>query len=218
MGRRGMLRMEFAPRDGRGPTDGAGPRGRRGLHPATSPGRTNIVPNDRTERNAERSQRVNEQIRISPVRVIAADGAMLGVLPTGKAMELAREAGQDLVEVAPNERPPVCKIMDFGKFKYEQKKRVSKQKTHQVMVKEIRVRPKTGEADIEVKVKRAREFLEHKDKVLVNVLFRGRELAHIDEGRRVMNEVLLALEDVAKVEKNPSMEGKRMTAIVAPRL
>jgi translation initiation factor IF-3 len=146
------------------------------------------------------------------VRVINAEGAMLGVMPTGKAMEAAREAGQDLVEVAPNERPPVCKIMDFGKFKYSQKKRASKQKQHQVQVKEIRVRPKTGDHDIEVKVKRAREFLEH-----VNVLFRGRELAHIDEGRKVMNEVLQALDDVAKVEKTPSMEGKRMTAIVAPR-
>ena len=165
----------------------------------------------------DRNLRVNEQIRISPVRVINSEGAMLGVMPTGKAMEAAREAGQDLVEVAPNERPPVCKIMDFGKFKYSQKKRASKQKQHQVQVKEIRVRPKTGDHDIEVKVKRAREFLEHKDKVLVNVLFRGRELAHIDEGRKVMNEVLQALDDVAKVEKNPSMEGKRMTAIVAPR-
>lgn len=166
----------------------------------------------------DRNLRVNEQIRISPVRVINSEGAMLGVMPTGKAMEAAREAGQDLVEVAPNERPPVCKIMDFGKFKYSQKKRASKQKQHQVQVKEIRVRPKTGDHDIEVKVKRAREFLEHKDKVLVNVLFRGRELAHIDEGRKVMDEVLLLLEDVAKVEKNPSMEGKRMTAIVAPRV
>ncbi len=165
----------------------------------------------------DRNQRVNEQIRISPVRVINAEGVMLGVMPTGKAMEAAREAGLDLVEVAPNERPPVCKIMDFGKYKYSQKKKLSKQKQHQVHIKEIRVRPKTGDHDIEVKVKRAREFLEHKDKVLVNVLFRGRELAHIDEGRKVMDEVLLALEDVAKVEKTPSMEGKRMTAIVAPR-
>lgn len=142
---------------------------------------------------------------------------MLGVMPTGKAQELARESGFDLVEVAANERPPVCKIMDYGKFKYEQKKRNTKQKQHQVQVKEIRVRPKTGDEDIRVKVRRAREFLEHKDKVLVNVLFRGREMAHIDEGRRVMDEVLTLLEDVAKVEKLPSMEGRRMTAIVAPR-
>ncbi len=193
----------------------------RGRHPA----RTGRPPAHREARchvavegAIDRTLRVNEQIRISPVRVITAEGAMLGVMPTGKAMESARESGLDLVEVAPNERPPVCKIMDFGKFKYSQKKKASKQKQHQVRVKEIRVRPKTGDHDIEVKVKRAREFLEHKDKVLVNVLFRGRELAHIDEGRKVMNEVLQALDDVAKVEKNPSMEGKRMTAIVAPRV
>jgi translation initiation factor IF-3 len=160
---------------------------------------------------------VNEQIRISPVRVVGANGEVLGILATAEAQKMAVEVGLDLVEVAPNVRPPVCKIMDFGKFKYSQKKRASKQKQHQVQVKEIRVRPKTGDHDIEVKVKRAREFLEHKDKVLVNVLFRGRELAHIDEGRKVMDEVLQALDDVAKVEKNPSMEGKRMTAIVAPR-
>ena len=98
---------------------------------------------------------MNEQIRISPVRVINAEGAMLGVMPTSKAMETAREAGMDLVEVAPNERPPVCKIIDYGKFKYTQKKKLSKQKQHQIQVKEIRVRPKTGEHDIEVKVKRA---------------------------------------------------------------
>jgi translation initiation factor IF-3 len=161
---------------------------------------------------------VNEQIRITPVRVINFDGQTLGVIPTGKALETARELGLDLVEVAPSERPPVCKIMDYGKYKYEQKKRTTKQKTHQVHVKEIRVRPKTGDEDIRVKVRRAREFLEHKDKVLVNVLFRGRELAHIDEGRRVMEEVLQLLEDVAKVEKSPSMEGKRLTALVAPRV
>ncbi len=230
---RKLLKIKFASATNDGSADGAGavfvrdetPGGSAGSSHAVRP-RTHVPeedaigPNDRNERNApvDRGMRVNEQIRISPVRVINAEGAMLGVMPTGKALEAAREAGQDLVEVAPNERPPVCKIMDFGKFKYSQKKRASKQKQHQVQVKEIRVRPKTGDHDIEVKVKRAREFLEHKDKVLVNVLFRGRELAHIDEGRRVMNEVLAALEDVAKVEKNPSMEGKRMTAIVAPRV
>ena len=185
---------------------------------AHRPGEDPIGPFDRTQQNADRSLRVNEQIRISPVRVINAEGAMLGVMPTGKAQEAAREAGLDLVEVAPNERPPVCKIIDYGKFKYTQKKKLSKQKQHQVHIKEIRVRPKTGDHDIEVKVKRAREFLEHKDKVLVNVLFRGRELAHIDEGRKVMQEVLTALEEVGKVEKTPAMEGKRMTAIVAPRV
>ncbi len=163
--------------------------------------------------------RTNEQIRLSPIRLIGAAGEQHGVVPTAQALDMAREANLDLVEVAPQERPPVCKIMDYGKFKFEQEQK-QKEKAkggHQQKLKEIRLRPKTGDHDIEVKVKRAREFLEHKDKVLVNVLFRGRELAHIDEGRKVMNEVLQALEDVAKVEKNPSMEGKRMTAIVAPR-
>jgi translation initiation factor IF-3 len=155
---------------------------------------------------------------VPEVRVIGADGSQVGILPTHEALKLAEEQGLELVEVNPRAAPPVCKVMDFGKFKYSQKKRASKQKQHQVQVKEIRVRPKTGDHDIEVKVKRAREFLEHKDKVLVNVLFRGRELAHIDEGRKVMDEVLQALEDVAKIEKNPSMEGKKMTAIVAPRV
>jgi len=162
--------------------------------------------------------RVNEQIRLSPVRVVAADGAMLGIMPTGKAMEAAREAGMDLVEVAPNERPPVCKIMDFGKFKYQQKKKSGKTVTHQVKTKEIRIRPKTGDHDIEVKLKRAREFLGEHDKVLLNVLFRGREMAHIDQGRMVLMEMITKLEDVAKVEKPPSMEGRRMTAILAPKV
>lgn len=188
--------------------------------PAFRPQEDTIGPfdRDRTAPNVDRGQRVNEQIRISPVRVISADGEMLGVMPTGKALELAREQGMDLVEVAAQERPPVCKLMDYGKFKYQQKIKSKKQKTHQVQIKEIRVRPKTGDHDIEVKVKRAREFIEHKDKVLVNVLFRGREMAHIAEGRKVMDEVLQALEDVGKVEKSPSMEGRRMTAIVAPRV
>ena len=132
-------------------------------------------------------------------------------------MEMAREAQLDLVEVAANERPPVCKILDYGKFRYQQSHKKTKTKIHHQKLKEIRVRPKTGEHDIEVKVRRAREFLEQKDKVLVNVLFRGRELAHIDEGRRVMQEVLVALEAFGKIEKTPSMEGKRMTAIIAPR-
>lgn len=131
-----------------------------------------FVPEEDAIGPIERGLRVNEQIRISPVRVINAEGAMLGVMPTSKALEASREAGLDLVEVAPNERPPVCKIIDYGKFKYTQKKKLSKQKQHQVHVKEIRVRPKTGDHDIEVKVKRAKEFLEQKDKVLVNVLFR----------------------------------------------
>jgi translation initiation factor IF-3 len=165
----------------------------------------------------DKQLRVNEQIRISPVRVINQEGAMLGAMPVNRAMELAREAGLDLVEVASSERPPVCKIMDYGKFKYDQKKKVAKQKQHQTQLKEIRVRPKTGDHDIGVRISRAKEFLEGKDKVLVNVLFKGRELAHIEEGRKVMDEVIAALAPFGKLEKTPSMEGKKMTAILAPK-
>ena len=113
--------------------------------------------------------RINEQIRISPVRLIGANGEQLGVVPTQQAMDLAREANLDLVEVAANERPPVCKILDYGKLRYQQSRKGGK--VHQQKLKEIRVRPKTGEHDVDTKVNQARKFLEHNDKVLVNVLF-----------------------------------------------
>lgn len=165
------------------------------------------------------SHRLNEQIRLTPIRVVDQNGQMLGVIPTAEALQLAREAGMDLVEVAPNERPPVCRILDFGKFKYEQKKKTQKShKSHQTQLKEIRLRPKTGNHDIEFKLKRAREFLGEKDKVKLNIMFRGRENAHHDRGREMLQEIIAALDDVAKVEKAPSMEGGRnMTAVLAPR-
>jgi translation initiation factor IF-3 len=130
---------------------------------------------------------------------------------------MAREAQLDLVEVAPLDRPPVCRIMDYGKFRYQQSRKGNKSKPHQQKLKEIRVRPKTGDHDVLTKVNQARKFLEHKDKVLVNVLFRGREVQHIDEGRRIIIGILEKLADVAKVEKAPSMEGRRMTAMLAPK-
>src|SRR5262245_6842484 len=142
----------------------------------------------------------------------------MGIIPRDAALAAARQVGLDLVEVAPTERPPVCRIMDYGKFKYDQKKKSAKQKQHHIQIKEIRVRPKTGEHDIMVKVNHAREFLQHKDKVLVNVLFRGRELAHIEQGHAVMGTILKQLEDVAKVEKSPSMEGRRLTAVLGPKV
>jgi translation initiation factor IF-3 len=139
------------------------------------------------------------------------------VVPTSQALDLAREANLDLVEVAANERPPVCRILDYGKLRYQQSRKGAKQKQHQQKLKEIRVRPKTGEHDVETKINQARKFLEHNDKVLVNVLFRGRELQHIEEGRRVIDGILEKLLDVAKVERPPSMEGRRMTAMLAPK-
>ncbi|MCS6850076.1 MAG: translation initiation factor IF-3 [Gemmataceae bacterium] len=182
-------------------------------------GVSGIPPPDRhsSASSRERQQRVNEQIRISPVRVIGVNGEQLGIMPTAQALELAREAQLDLVEVAPNERPPVCKILDYGKFRYQQTHKKSKGKVHHQKLKEIRVRPKTGEHDIETKVNQARRFLEHKDKVLLNVLFRGRELQHIEEGQRIITIMLERLLDLGKIEKPPSMEGKRMTAMLAPK-
>lgn len=162
-------------------------------------------------------QRINELIRVTPVRVIGADGAQLGILATDEALRQARAAELDLVEVAPTERPPVCRIMDYGKFKYQQKKRQHKGHSHQVKIKEIRVRPKTGDHDIQVKVNKAREFLSHKDKVIVTVVYRGREMAHIDEGRRVIDDVLAQLADVSKVEAAPVHHGRRMICTLAPK-
>jgi translation initiation factor IF-3 len=159
---------------------------------------------------------MNEQIRISPIRLIGAEGEQHGIVPTQQALEMAREAGLDLVEVADKERPPVCKIMDYGKFKYAQSKK-SHQKTHQQKLKEIRVRPKTGDHDINTKIAQAKQFLEHNDKVQVNVLFRGREMQHIEEGQRVMNQLLEALVDFCKLESPARMEGKRMVALLAPK-
>lgn len=161
--------------------------------------------------------RINEQIRYSPVRLIGAEGEQHGIVPTSQALEMARDAGLDLVEVAGKERPPVCKLMDYGKFRYEQSRKSAKAKGHQQKLKEIRVRPKTGEHDISTKVNQARQFLQHHDKVLINVMFRGREMQHIEEGKKTIDHILEMLLDVAKVEKAPTMEGKRMTALLAPK-
>jgi len=138
-------------------------------------------------------------------------------MPTDQAMAAAREAGLDLVEVAPTERPPVCRIMDFGKFKYQQNKRNHKGHSHQSKIKEIRLRPKTGDHDINVKLKQARDFLLHKDKVIVSVVFRGREIAHIDEGQKIIQQVLQNLEDVCRIEAPPSHQGRRIVATLAPK-
>ncbi len=171
----------------------------------------------KTAQPEPKRQRINEEIRITPIRVISDNGDQLGIISTEDALKEARRTGLDLVEVAPNERPPVCRIMDFGKFKYQQKKRQHRTHTHQTKIKEIRFRPKTGAHDIQVKVNRARDFIAHNDKVIISVIFRGREMAHVEEGRRVLGEVLEQLEDVAKVESSPSQHGRRLVCTVAPK-
>jgi len=162
---------------------------------------------------------MNEKIRISPIRLIGAEGEQLGIVPTTQALEKAREAGLDLVEMAADERPPVCKILDYGKMRFanSQKNKNNKPgKVRQQKLKEIRVRPRTGDHDVDTKVAQARKFLEHNDKVQVTVMFRGREMQHQQEGRRVLDAVLEKLAEVGKVERAPTMEGKRMTALLMP--
>jgi len=180
------------------------------------PGTNNRNSTDRDRKDHQ--TRVNEQIRITPIRLIGAAGEQVGVVPTADALNMAREAQLDLVEVAALEKPPVCKIMDYGKFKFQQKQKAKeKTKAHQQKLKEIRLRPKTGEHDVETKIHQARKFLEHKDKVLIYVMYKGRELQHIEEGKRVLQQMLEKLIDIAKVEKAPSMEGKRMSTMLAPK-
>lgn len=160
---------------------------------------------------------MNEQIRISPLRVIDHNGAMLGIISRDEAMELARQQDMDLVEVAATERPPVCKIMDYGKYKFEQTKKTKKGQSQQMQIKEIRVRPRCAENDLETKIRHAREFLAEKDKVMVTVQFRGRENAHAELGMDLVKAMIEKLSDVAKVERAPMFESKRITAVLAPR-
>ena len=141
----------------------------------------------------------------------------MGIVPTSQALERAREAGLDLVEVAADEHPPVCKILDYGKLRFKNSQKGNKAtKVRKQRLKEIRVHPKTGDHDIDTKIAHARKFLEHNDKVQVTVIFRGREMQHQEEGRRVLDAVLAGLAGVGKVERPPAMDGKRMTVLLMP--
>jgi translation initiation factor IF-3 len=163
--------------------------------------------------------RVNKQIRISPIRVIAADGAQLGIMEVDAALAQAIEQGLDLVEVAPMARPPVARIMDYGKFKFEQAKmaRQAKKKQHVIHLKEVKFRPGIDEHDFMTKTRHAREFLGEGNKVKVTLMFRGRQIAHPELGREVVNRVAQELADVAKIEADAKFEGKFMTMILAPK-
>jgi translation initiation factor IF-3 len=159
---------------------------------------------------------VNEQIRISPVRLIAQDSVQVGIVSLEEALRLANDADLDLVEVAPTERPPVCRIMDYGKWKYLQKQKNKQHHPHESQLKEIRIRPKTDVHDREIKINRARTFLQNNDKVQFTMLFRGRERMHRDMGRRAFDEIVEILGDIAKIEREIKMEGRRMTMVLAP--
>ncbi|HQV32132.1 MAG TPA: translation initiation factor IF-3 [Calditrichia bacterium] len=163
---------------------------------------------------------MNDQIRVPQVRVIGPDGDQLGIMDTRAALRKAEESRLDLVEVAPNATPPVCRIMDFGKYQYEKskKEKEGRKRTHTVTVKEIRMRPKTDSHDLDTKLKNARKFLEHKDKVKFTVIFRGREMAYQEMGREILEKVLEGLEDIATVESPIKMEGRRMTMMVTHKV
>lgn len=153
------------------------------------------------------------------VRLISPDGDQIGVVSTKEALQRAESYGLDLVEVAPNSKPPVCRIMDFGKYKYEQskKEKLSKKKQHVITVKEIRLRPRTDEHDLETKLRHARKFLEQKNKVKITILFRGREMAYQDSGTELMQKVITMLEDIGKMESEPKMEGRRMVMVLTTK-
>ncbi len=158
--------------------------------------------------------RVNERIRVREVRVIGSDGEQLGVMTPEDALAIAREGGLDLVEVAANSRPPVCRIMDYGKFKYEQKKKSASNKSHSATLKEVKLRPGTDQHDLNFKLNNARKFLMEGDKVKVTVMFRGREMVHTYRGREQLDTVLKQLGPIAKLESPPRMEGRFMSMIL----
>jgi translation initiation factor IF-3 len=162
---------------------------------------------------------VNRQIRISPVRVIAPDGSQLGILEVDVALARAQEEGLDLVEVAPTARPPVVRIMDYGKFKFEQAKqaRIAKKKQHVILLKEVKYRPGIDDHDFDTKTRHARRFIEEGNKVKVTMMFRGRQVAHPELGKEVLDRVATELADIGKIETDAKLEGKNMTMILAPK-
>ncbi|MFH1117014.1 MAG: translation initiation factor IF-3 [Pseudomonadota bacterium] len=167
---------------------------------------------------AEPKVRVNQRIRAAKARVIAPDGEQLGILDVPEALRRAEEFGLDLVEVAPNSDPPVCKIMDYGKFRYEESKKEHERKKKQatVVLKEVKLRPKTEDHDLDYKVKRLKTFIGENCKVKVTVMFRGREITHPDQARKLLEKVLTLVADAAQVEQPPKFEGRSMTMILSP--
>ena len=163
--------------------------------------------------------RINREIRITPVRVIGPESEQLGIMATPDALKKAEELGYDLVEVAPTAQPPVCKIMDYGKYKYELNKKSHTAKQHQksTQVKEIKLRPRTDQHDLETKVRRMKEFLADGNKTKVTVTFRGREMAYQQMGRAVLDKVITMLGPTGQIEQPPRMEGRFLVMVLAPK-
>ena len=170
-------------------------------------------------KNNSKGQRVNEMIRVREVRLIDDEGNQKGIVPTLEALKLAKEKDLDLVEVSPNANPPVCKILDYGKYRFEQEKKLRESKKNQkvLKLKEIRMQPKIGPGDLDTKAKHVQEFLDEGDKVKVTIRFRDRELAHTELGYDVLNEVLKRLTSAYVVEKAPAMDGKTMSMTISAK-
>ncbi|MBQ8776904.1 MAG: translation initiation factor IF-3 [Treponema sp.] len=169
--------------------------------------------------NNKVQQRTNEMIRVREVRLIDDEGNQLGIVPTQEALRMAKDKDLDLVEVSPNANPPVCKILDFGKYRFEQEKKLRESKKNQkvLKLKEIRMQPKIGSGDLDTKAKHVQEFLNEGDKVKITVRFRGRELAHTELGFNVLNEVLKRLTSAYNIDKPAKMDGKMMSITISPK-
>lgn len=163
--------------------------------------------------------RINESIRAKEIRLISESGEQAGVMPVNEGLKMAKDSNLDLVEVAPAAKPPVCRIMDFSKFKYEQEKkeRLARKKQKVVHIKEIRLKPNIEEHDYQTKLRHLKRFLERGDKTKVTLIFRGRQMAHTDVGRQLMARLMTDLSEIAKVEKHPSLEGRFMVMFLTPK-
>ena len=179
---------------------------------------SNFKPNYFQRRSKPQGPKANERIRAIDVQVIGSDGGNLGTLPLNKAIEIAKEEGLDLIEISPNANPPVCKIMDMGKYKYDLQKKanLAKKKQKVAILKEIKLRPGTDVHDYNFKMKNAKKFLEKKDKVKFTVRFKGREMQHVQLGKDLMNRIIGDTKDVGKVETHPKFEGRQMIMIIQP--
>ena len=174
---------------------------------------------DRNISTPDKQNRRNLEIRVPRVRVIGSDGEMIGVLSRDEALAMAEEEGLDLVEIQPNADPPVCKIMDFGKFRFEAQKRANeaKKKSKQVEIKEVKFRPVTDDGDYQIKMRKMRGFLEDGDKIKVNIRFRGREMSHQELGRGMLQRIEADLGEDIVIESRPRMEGRQMVMMIAPK-
>ena len=179
---------------------------------------SSFKPNYFQRRSKPKGPRANERIRALDVQVIGSDGGNLGAMPLNKAIELAKQEGLDLIEISPNANPPVCKIMDMGKYKYDLQKKanIAKKKQKIVALKEIKLRPGTDVHDYNFKIKNAKKFLVKKDKVKFTVRFKGREMQHINLGKDLMNRIIEDTKEVGKVETHPKFEGRQMIMIIQP--